>query len=133
MRNINQVTNIDSIIKNVETSFPSIFTREDVIQLLNQLKLSDEFANEVEQQLDYDKIVSDINETLDNLKYGIENDVDNHEVDIDDISDPEYELYGNEIQLRGCCIDLRNLKNTLLTQVEDTLGNVEDILRKLNK
>jgi hypothetical protein len=89
MRNINQVTNIDSIIKNVETSFPSIFTREDVIQLLNQLKLSDEFANEVEQQLDYDKIVSDINETLDNLKYGIENDVDNHEVDIDDISDPE--------------------------------------------
>lgn len=133
MRNINQVTNIDSIIKNVETSFPSIFTREDVIQLLNQLKLSDEFANEVEQQLDYDKIVHDVNETLDNLKYDIKNEVDCYEVDSDDISDPEFELYGNEIQLRRCCIDLNSLKISLVSQMDDALDNIENILKELNK
>jgi len=124
MKNLNEVTNIDAITKIVVDSYPSIYSKNDVIKLLEMLKLGDEFINEEQnkkvcgEQLAFTELIDAMQE---DIKYAIEN----YEPELD-----EYSLsmeYNNEVVIDSHTADMKPLKN----DVRDLLNNFREEFVKL--
>ena len=108
MKNLNEVTNIDAITKIVVDSYPSIYSKNDVIKLLEMLKLGDEFINEEQnkkvcgEQLAFTELIDDMAQ---DIKYAI---------DAYEPEPEEYNLsmeYNNEVIVDSCTVDMQPLNN----------------------
>ena len=106
MKNLNEVTNIDAITKIVVDSYPSIYSKKDVIKLLEMLKLEDAFLIEDESKQVCREHLA-ILELLDEMKDKIKNQIDCYEPDLDN-----YDLkmdYSNEVTIESYEVDMKPL------------------------
>ena len=108
LTDLNFITNIDDLTSQVQNSFPSIFTKDDVLKLLDALKLNDNYLIEDEnkkvcgEQLAFTELIDAMTE---DIKYAIEN----YEPELD-----EYSLsmeYNNEVVIDSHTADMKPLKN----------------------
>lgn len=118
-------TNLQEAIKSVSESPASLFTREDVVKLLagldgnhtnSALSYPNPFQTDESEvpvpaltRVQYDQLVSDISETI-NEAIGRLNE--------SDITDVEFGLSGNEIQLEYCSIEADNVLDAALDTIE---------------
>lgn len=124
MKNLNEVTNIDAITKIVVDSYPSIYSKNDVIKLLEMLKLGDEFINEEQnkkvcgEQLAFTELIDDMAQ---DIKYAI---------DAYEPEPEEYNLsmeYNNEVIVDSCTVDMQPLNN----DVKDLIKSFREKLIEL--
>jgi hypothetical protein len=124
LTDLNFITNIDDLTSQVKNSFPSIFTKDDVLKLLDALKLNDNYLIEDEnkkvcgEQLAFTELIDAMQE---DIKYAIEN----YEPELD-----EYSLsmeYNNEVVIDSHTADMKPLKN----DVRDLLNNFREEFVKL--
>jgi len=124
LTDLNFITNIDDLTSQVQNSFPSIFTKDDVLKLLDALKLNDNYLIEDEnkkvcgEQLAFTELIDAMQE---DIKYAIEN----YEPELD-----EYSLsmeYNNEVVIDSHTADMKPLKN----DVRDLLNNFREEFVKL--
>jgi len=124
LTDLNFITNIDDLNQQVKNSFPSIFTKDDVLKLLDALKLNDNYLIEDEnkkvcgEQLAFTELIDAMQE---DIKYAIEN----YEPELD-----EYSLsmeYNNEVVIDSHTADMKPLKN----DVRDLLNNFREEFVKL--
>jgi hypothetical protein len=124
LTDLNFITNIDDLTSQVQNSFPSIFTKDDVLRLLGTLKLEDAYLIEDEnkkvcgEQLAFTELIDAMTE---DIKYAIEN----YEPELD-----EYSLsmeYNNEVVIDSHTADMKPLNN----DVRDLLNNFKEEFVKL--
>ena len=124
LTDLNFITNIDDLNQQVKNSFPSIFTKDDVLKLLDALKLNDNYLIQDEnkkvcgEQLAFTELIDAMQE---DIKYAIEN----YEPELD-----EYSLsmeYNNEVVIDSHTADMKPLKN----DVRDLLNNFREEFVKL--
>jgi len=124
MKNLNEVTNIDAITKIVVDSYPSIYSKNDVIKLLEMLKLGDEFINEEQNK----KVCGEqlaFTELIDSMQDDIESAIENYEPELD-----EYSLemnYGNEVTIESYTANMDALNN----DVKDLIKSFREKLVEL--
>ena len=108
LTDLNFITNIDDLTSQVKNSFPSIFTKDDVLKLLDALKLNDNYLIEDEnkkvcgEQLAFTELIDDMAQ---DIKYAI----DAYEPEPED-----YNLsmeYNNEVIVDSCTVDMKPLNN----------------------
>ena len=96
-------------IEKVENSFPSIWSKDDVLSLLNQI-------NEGTETFDTDKLVEKIKDAVENAINGMSND------DIVDISSCDFVIRnGNEIEIDSIGINTSDIVNDVMVSVVDTI------------
>lgn len=124
LTDLNFITNIDDLTQQVQNSFPSIFTKDDVLKLLDALKLNDNYLIEEEnkklcgEQLAFTELIDAMTE---DIKYAIEN----YEPELD-----EYSLsmeYNNEVVIDSHTANMNPLKS----EVRDLLNNFREEFVKL--
>ena len=90
----------DLVLQSVQSSVSSIFTKEDVINLINSIEESKGRVITTQQ----------INDAIDEVVNWAERRVDN----LIDLNSAEFEVnYSNQIELTGVDIDVESLRNTL--------------------
>jgi hypothetical protein len=85
LTDLNFITNIDDLTQQVQNSFPSIFTKDDVLKLLDALKLNDNYLIEDENK----KVCGEqlaFTELIDSMQDDIESAIENYEPELDDYS-----------------------------------------------
>ena len=101
------------VLQLVENSASSIFTREDVIKLINSVEGEGRKIS-----------VNDINRAIENVI----NWADNNEEDLVDRSSVEFELsYDNRLEVVGAPIQLENLREALENNFMD-FGEADDLV-----
>lgn len=115
---------IQEAVASVENAFPSIYTKDDVIKLLNSIELepSEQVANGLTNEQIEDlcrRIVDQVKENAENL-----------DSDIVDKDSAEFELYGNEISVSSVDIDTREIAREVVNGIGDT---IEEFFEELNK
>lgn len=110
-------TQIQQSIDIVNASFPSIFSKEDVVKLLTDLdsKLVPT-ASSIDKQYLMDKVSKAIDEVIDNLD----------SLDIVDTGSAEFYLSGNQIQLESVGINEYYLNRTIKDEVMEAISIVYD-------
>ena len=117
-------TNIQQAVASVENAFPSIYTKDDVIKLLNSIEIE---APKGTAKIDK-QIVKDLSEAImDELRSNVGN-LGCSEVC--DLSSAEFELYGNEIQLSSVDIDTDEITRNVVYGIADV---IEDFFEKLEE
>ena len=119
LTDLNFITNIDDLNQQVKNSFPSIFTKDDVLKLLDALKLNDNYLIE-----DNKKVCGvAVTELIDSMQDDIESAIENYEPDLDN-----YSLsieYNNEVVIDNHEVDMKPLTkdvtNLLITFKEKFL------------
>ena len=105
LTDLNFITNIDDLTSQVQNSFPSIFTKDDVLKLLDALKLNDNYLIE-----DNKKVCGvAVTELIDSMQDDIESAIENYEPELDD-----YSLsmeYNNEVVVDSCTANMNPLNN----------------------
>ena len=90
----------DLVLQSVQSSVSSIFTKEDVINLINSIEESKGRVITTQQ----------INDAIDEVVNWAERRVDN----LIDLNSAEFEVnYSNQIELTGVDIDVESLRNAL--------------------
>jgi hypothetical protein len=120
LTDLNFITNIDDLTQQVQNSFPSIFTKDDVLKLLDALKLNDNYLIEDENK----KVCGvAVTELIDSMQDDIESAIENYEPDLDN-----YSLsieYNNEVVIDNHEVDMKPLTkdvtNLLITFKEKFL------------
>ena len=106
LTDLNFITNIDDLTQQVQNSFPSIFTKDDVLKLLDALKLNDNYLIEDENK----KVCGvAVTELIDSMQDDIESAIENYEPELDD-----YSLsmeYNNEVVVDSCTANMNPLNN----------------------
>ena len=108
LTDLNFITNIDDLNQQVKNSFPSIFTKDDVLKLLDALKLNDNYLIEDENK----KVCGEqlaLTELIDSMQDDIESAIENYEPELDD-----YSLsmeYNNEVVVDSCTANMNALNN----------------------
>jgi hypothetical protein len=103
---------IDNALNDVRSSFPSIYSKDDVISILEGLKDS------VDSTFAPDK--QKLKDVLENV---IERASNNFDEDL--ISDPSFTIeYGNTIELDGCNIDTDTISSTIYEAVEEAIDEL---------
>ena len=106
-------TNIQQAVASVENAFPSIYTKDDVIKLLNSIEIEAPKEITVLSQSQIDDLCRLI---VDQVKDNAEN----FNSEIVDTDSAEFELYGNEIQLSS--VDIHT--DEVARNVVDGIGDV---------
>jgi len=120
-------------IAEVFDSFPSIYSKGDVIKVINDVQAS------INALIDYDqpKDVNAFEFNIDGFKEEIELIIDEsaHDLDPNDFCDPDYEsaelsLYGNEIQVDKIkfSVDQKRLTRALMQSINANLDEAINIL-----
>lgn len=106
-------------IELVKNSYPSIWSKDDVLSLLNQLEDVKNQEND-EPKTDWTTVVSDmIDNKLDKLKGRLQDSIENlYSSDIVDYSSAEFELDGNVISLREININNDSINDVIDDVVE---------------
>lgn len=102
-------TSIQQAISAVESAYPSLFTKEDVIKLLNQIDLGDEEPKA--------KNSIDIDELTDAVEFLIDNFDSSDLVSYDDI---ELSInYDHRVEIDNISVDLDDLKTEVTNTIQE--------------
>lgn len=117
-------TNIQQAVASVENAFPSIYTKDDVIKLLNSIEIqAPSGIAKIDKQ-----IVKDLTEAImDEIRDNVENLGCS---DVCDLGSAEFELYGNEIQLSSLDIDTEEITSNVVSGISDV---IEEFFEKLEE
>jgi len=107
---------IDQTITNVNECLSSVFTKEDVVNLLRNLEVS---SNKLSKSELVDFVTSYVETQVEQLDAQ----------DILDLSSAEFELNGNEITLDSVQVDTRDLTRNILGEIKES---VEDFFKLLD-
>jgi len=99
---------IDQTITNVNECLSSVFTKEDVVNLLRNLEVSSNKFSKLEL---VDFVTSYVETQVEQLDAG----------DILDLSSAEFDLNGNEITLENVDIDTRDLTRNILGEIDESV------------
>ena len=110
-------------IDTINASFPSIWSREDVLQLINRI---DEVPSGI-AQIDKQTVKNLSEAIMDEIRSNVEN-LGCSEVC--DLSSAEFELYGNEIQLSSVDIDTDEITRNVMENITDV---IEEFFEKLEE
>ena len=104
-------------IDTINASFPSIWSKDDVLQLINKIDEGDKGF------IDREKILEKIRESVDNAIGGMSND------DIVDCSECEFNIRnGNEIELESVSVNTSEIVDEVMKEVEDAIDEyIEEI------
>lgn len=120
----NQNSNYSEIVTQVLNSFPSIFTREDVVELICKIQLVEV---EVEKAVNYQSI----QKMIEKLKSDVESCISNHKPDVDDL---DFEINnGNEIKLCDYNADMSDLEGEVSSLFEEIESEIESEIEKAEK
>tara|TARA_R110000868_G_scaffold2528_4_gene18279 strand:- start:4719 stop:5111 length:393 start_codon:yes stop_codon:yes gene_type:complete len=115
LTDLNFITNIDDLTQQVQNSFPSIFTKDDVLKLLDALKLNDAYFIEDESKEICGERLA-ILELIDNMKSDVEDCIAAYEPDLEN-----YALqmnYSNEVTIESHEVDMQPLNNDVKDLVD---------------
>ena len=111
----------EEAISVVQNSLGSLFTKDDVINLINQIELQ----ISIETKASYpskkwlDKIMDGVLHSID--------DTDFNDTDMYDVSEMEFAVkYGNQIEIDSYEIDACALKTYVKNEIENYFGGIED-------
>lgn len=110
------LTNIKEAVASVENAYPSIFTKDDVIKLLNSIKIESSKPKQVILSKEQIQRLCDI--VLQQIKDNIE-DLESDKVC--DLSSAEFELYGNEISVSSIDIDTDKIEDGIVYNIESAI------------
>jgi hypothetical protein len=99
---------IDQTITNVNECLSSVFTKEDVVNLLRNLEVS---SNKLSKSELVDFVTSYVETQVEQLDAR----------DILDLSSAEFELNGNEITLESVEVDTRDFTRNILGGIEESV------------
>jgi hypothetical protein len=110
MKNLtNQNSNYSEVVNQVLNSFPSIFTREDVVELICKIQLVEVEKVEVEKEKEKAVNFQSLQKMIEKLKSDVESCISNHKPEITDL---EFEINsGNEINLYDYNADMSDLES----------------------
>lgn len=113
--------NFHEAIREVETAFPSVYTKEDVVKLLKNLEAAClESASSVPPAFSED----DVSKLRKKISEAIEEYLDRTDAeDYIDNSSAEFSLHYNEVQLDRVDIDFSSLVTDLEGSIEDAIVN----------
>lgn len=106
---------IDQAITNVNECMSSVFTKEDVVNLLRNLEVS---SNKLSKSELVDFVTSYVETQVEQLDAG----------DILDLSSAEFELNRNEITLESVDIDTRDLTRNILGEIDEAVDTFFKLL-----
>jgi hypothetical protein len=107
-------------INTINTSFPSIWSKEDVLQLIERIE---EVKESDKGFLDKEKLMDKIREAVDNAVSGMSNE------DIVDMSECEFNIRnGNEIELESFGVNTNDIVDEVMREVEEAVDEyIEEI------
>ena len=108
LTDLNFITNIDDLTQQVQNSFPSIFTKDDVLKLLDALKLNDAYFIEDESKEICGERLA-ILELIDNMKSDVEDCIAAYEPDLEN---------SNEVTIESHEVDMQPLNNDVKDLVD---------------
>jgi hypothetical protein len=108
-------------INTINTSFPSIWSREDVLQLIDRIDVPEQ--QKLEGFIDKEKMLEKIKDAVETAINGM-----NHD-DIVDMSDCEFEIRnGNEIVLESFRVNTSDIVDNVMNDVEEAVDEyIEEI------
>jgi len=111
----------EEAINVINTSFPSIWSKEDVLQLIERIDVPEQ--EKLEGFVDKDKLLKKISNAVENAINGMSND------EIVDISSCDFEIRnGNEIQIESVGINTSDIVDSVMTDVADAVDEyIEEI------
>ena len=117
-------TNIQQAVASVENAFPSIYTKDDVIKLLNSIEIE---APSGIAQIDKQTVKNLSEAIMDEIRSNVQN-LDCN--DVCDLGSAEFELYGNEIQLSSVDIDTEEITRNVMDNITDVIEDFFDRLEE---
>jgi hypothetical protein len=111
----------EEAINTINTSFPSIWSREDVLQLINRIDVPEQ--EKLEGFINKEKMLEKIRNAVENAINGMSND------EIVDISSCEFEIRnGNEIEIDSIGINTSDIADNIMADVEEAVDEyIEEI------
>ena len=111
----------EEAINTINTSFPSIWSREDVLQLIERIDVPEQ--QKLEGFVNKEKLMEKIREAVENGIDGMSND------DIVDISSCEFDVRnGNEIHIDSVGINTSDIADEVMREVEGAIDEyIEEI------
>ena len=106
---------IDQAITNVNECMSSVFTKEDVVNLLRNLEVK---SNKLSKLDLVDFVTSYVETQVEQLDAG----------DILDLSSAEFDLNGNEITLESVDVDTRDLTRNILGEINESVDTFLNLL-----
>jgi len=129
MKNLtNQNSNYSEIVTQILNSFPSLFSREDVIEVICKIQLV-----EVEKVVEVEKAINlqSIQKMIEKLKSDVESCISEHKPEITDL---EFEINsGNEINLYSYNADMSDIESEVSNLFEDLETEIENEIEKAEK
>ena len=121
-------TNIQQAVASVENAFPSIYTKDDVIKLLNSI--------EIEAPKSGFKVTKEqIDELVENIENRLERNANNLSTeDVVDMSSAEFSIgYGNCIELDSIDINSSDITSEMMSGVEDVIADFFEKVDAINE
>jgi len=130
MKNLtNQNSNYSEIVTQILNSFPSLFSREDVIEVICKIQLVE--VEKVEVEVEKAVNLQSIQKMIEKLKSDVESCISNHEPEINDL---QFEINsGNEINLSDYNADMSDLESEVSNLFEDLETEIENEIEKAEK
>jgi transcriptional regulator NrdR family protein len=108
-------------IDTINASFPSIWSKDDVLQLINKI-------DEGTASFDKDKLMDKIHDAIENAINGMSND------EILDTSECEFEIRnGNEIEIDSIGINTDDIVNAVMDNVADAIDEFVEELEEVKE
>jgi len=106
----------------VHTSFPSLYSRQDVLTLLEQIQIHVDSIEVAESEAEpvlterfIEQVISKVSSFIRSAARSIDDD------DVVDKDSAEFELHGNEISLYHVDVDTTPIADTICDEVEESL------------
>ena len=118
-------TNIQQAVASVENAFPSIYTKDDVIKLLNSIEIqAPEPKSGILTQTQIEDLCSRIFDQVKENADGLDSS------DVVDTDSAEFELYGNEISVTSVDIDTRMIARNVTDGIGDIIETFFEELKE---
>ena len=125
---------IESAIANVQTAFPSIFSKEDVVSILESLHA--EIESEEETEVVNSGLSADqIHELVEKLQQAISRKMDRTDTsDVVDTSTAEFNInYGNTLELESVDVNVDEIADEINSTVDDEVRSYFESLTSENE
>ena len=117
---------IESAIANVQTAFPSIFTKEDVVSILEGLH------TKAEEEVVVTTVLNDeqIDELVEHVKEAVSRKLNKMDCsDLVDYSTAEFEInYGNTLELTEVSVNVDIIEEEVHSEIEDKIKSYFETL-----
>ena len=125
---------IESAIANVQTAFPSIFSKEDVVSILESLHA--EIESEEETEVVNSGLSADqIDELVEKIQEAISGKMDRMDTsDVVDTSTAEFNInYGNTLELESVDVNVDEIADEINSTVDDEVRSYFESLTSENE